>query len=120
MNISCPSETCSHASKSDTKARGTTWATTADDIYDTKQAALTIDSVVTSGSSNVITGGAVYDALQTVGGMITIDTAMSSTSTNPVQNQIVHNWLWTRFITWNPGDYGDYDLYDFEDYYPGY
>ena len=30
------------------------------------------------------------------------------------------NWLWTRFVTWNPGDYGDYDLYDFEDYYPGY
>lgn len=49
----------------------------------------TIDTTATQNSSNLITSGAVYNAVQQGGGGGTIDTEMSISSTNAVQNKII-------------------------------
>ena len=49
----------------------------------------TIDTVATQNSSNLITSGAVYNAVQQGGGGGTIDTEMSTSSTNAVQNWVI-------------------------------
>lgn len=49
----------------------------------------TIDTVATQNSSNLITSGAVYNAVQQGGGGGTVDTEMSDTSTNAVQNGVI-------------------------------
>lgn len=49
------------------------------------------ENAVTSGSSKVPTSGAVYNAIQ--GSRITVDNALSSTSTNAVQNRVIKSAL---------------------------
>ncbi len=50
-----------------------------------------VDNIPISGSKNLITSGGVYTALQNV--EIDIDASLSSTSKNPVQNQVVKSAL---------------------------
>ena len=51
-----------------------------------------ITSAITSASTNDEVAGAkaVYDAIQAGGGGITVDSALSSTSVNPVQNSVIY------------------------------
>ena len=52
-----------------------------------KQSTLSFDSAPTENSTNPVTSGGVYTALQNVD--ITVDSALSSTSTHPVQNKVI-------------------------------
>ena len=60
-----------------------------------KQDALTFDSSPTANSTNPVTSGGVYTALQNVpgGSTITVDTTLSATSENPVQNKAIYSAL---------------------------
>lgn len=57
-----------------------------------KQDKLTFDSTPTSGSSNPVTSGGVFSAINAAP-QITVDSALSSTSTNPVQNKVISTAL---------------------------
>lgn len=58
-----------------------------DDLLDTKEDTLTFDTTPTQNSTNPVTSGGVYTALQNVD--IDVDDEIDSTSTNPVQNQVI-------------------------------
>ena len=58
-----------------------------------KQDALTIDSALSSTSTNPVQNQAVHSALSYKQDNLTIDSALSSTSTNPVENKAVHSAL---------------------------
>lgn len=58
-----------------------------DDLLDAKEDTLTFDSAPTENSTNPVTSGGVYTALQNVD--IDVDDEIDSTSTNPVQNQVI-------------------------------
>lgn len=60
-----------------------------------------LDTSVTSGSSNLITSGAVYDAIQSIdpvnpGPTVTVDTAITSGSTNPVTSAAIYTALFGK------------------------
>lgn len=57
------------------------------DVDSNKQDTLTFDNVPTSSSTNPVTSGGVYTALQNV--HIDVDNALDSTSENPVQNKVI-------------------------------
>lgn len=64
----------------------------------TLQNKLTFDSAPTQGSTNPVTSGGVYTAIQNAGGGsggvgITVDDALSATSENPVQNKVIYQAL---------------------------
>ena len=54
-----------------------------------------VDTTVTSGSSNVVTSGAVYDALQNAGGgsSVTVDSTITQGGTNPVEGGAIYTAL---------------------------
>lgn len=56
-----------------------------------KQNTLTFDTTPKSGSANPVTSGGVYTAIQNK--TIAVDSALSSTSTNPVQNKVINTAL---------------------------
>lgn len=58
---------------------------------DAKQDSLTFDDKPTSGSTNPVTSGGIYDALQNVD--IDVDAAIDANSENPVQNKAVYTAL---------------------------
>ena len=60
-----------------------------DSIVNAAGQASAVDTVVTENSSNLVTSGAVYDAIQEGGGSGTIDAQMSNSSTNAVQNNVI-------------------------------
>lgn len=60
-----------------------------DSIVDAAGTESAVDTVVTENSSNLVTSGAVYDAIQEGGGGGIIDTEMSNSSTNAVQNKVI-------------------------------
>lgn len=57
------------------------------DVESNKQDTLTFDASPTSGSTNPVTSGGVYTALENV--EIDVDNALDSTSENPVQNKVL-------------------------------
>lgn len=57
-----------------------------------KQDKLTFDTTPTSGSTNPVTSGGVFSAINAIPS-ITVDSALSSTSTNPVQNKVINTAL---------------------------
>lgn len=78
-----------------TPTSGSTNPVTSGGVYtavNAKQDKLTFDSTPTSGSSNPVTSGGVYSAIKAIPS-ITVDTALSSTSTNPVQNKVINTAL---------------------------
>ena len=60
-----------------------------------KQDALTFDSSPTANSTNPVTSGGIYTALQNIpgGSTITVDATLSATSENPVQNKAIYSAL---------------------------
>lgn len=68
-------------------------------IEDNKQDKLTFDNAPTSGSSNPVTSDGIYQALQNVD--IDVDSALSTTSENPVQNKVITGALNKRVATYN-------------------
>lgn len=62
---------------------------------------ISIDSVPTEGSNNAVSSGGVYSALQNV--EVDVDSALSSTSENPVQNKVVKGALDEKqdMLTWD-------------------
>lgn len=70
-------------------------------LNEDKQDALTFDSSPTSGSNNPVTSGGVYTALQNVD--IDVDSALSSTSENPVQNKVITSALGNKQDTLTQG-----------------
>lgn len=57
-----------------------------------KQDKLTFDTTPTSGSTNPVTSGGVFSAINAIP-KVTVDSALSSTSTNPVQNKVINTAL---------------------------
>jgi len=68
-----------------------------DQMAEIASAYVNIDSVPTQGSTNAVTSGGVYDAIQAGGGggggSVTVDSSLSSSSENPVQNKVIYNAL---------------------------
>ena len=74
---------------------GSTSLVTSGGVYtavSAKQDKLTFDTSPTSGSGNPVTSGGVYSAINAIP-QITVDSALSSTSTNPVQNKVINTAL---------------------------
>lgn len=68
------------------------------DLESNKQDTLTFDSTPTSGSSNPVTSDGIYQALQNVD--IDVDSALSTTSENPVQNKVITSALNKKVSTY--------------------
>lgn len=69
-----------------------------DQMAEIASAYVNIDSVPTQGSTNAVTSGGVYDAIQSSGGgggggSVTVDSSLSGSSENPVQNKVIYNAL---------------------------
>lgn len=73
-------------------------------IEDNKQDELTFDDTPTSGSTNPVTSDGVYQALLNVD--IDVDSAMSTTSENPVQNKVVTGAINKRVPNYNESPSG--------------
>ena len=73
-------------------------------IEDNKQDNLTFDNTPTSGSTNPVTSNGVYQALQNVD--IDVDSAMSTTSENPVQNKVITGAINKRVPNYNESPSG--------------
>lgn len=69
------------------------------DALANKANSFSTDSAPTSGSANLVTSGGVYDAIEEI--TITVDSALSSSSTNPVQNKLITNALANKAATFS-------------------
>lgn len=76
--------------------------TDVNNILNTKQDTLTFDDTPTAGSLNPVTSGGIKTYVDNKiaegggGSTITVDSALSDTSTNPVQNKVIKNALDTK------------------------
>lgn len=73
--------------------------TQADALLNEKQDELTFDSAPTDSSTNPVTSGGIYTALQSKQDTLTIDSALSDTSENPVQNKAIYSQIYAQLYS---------------------
>lgn len=73
--------------------------TQADALLNEKQDELTFDSAPTDSSTNPVTSGGIYTALQGKQDTLTIDSALSDTSENPVQNKAIYSQIYAQLYS---------------------
>lgn len=73
--------------------------TQADALLNEKQDELTFDSAPTDRSTNPVTSGGIYTALEGKQDTLTIDSALSDTSENPVQNKAIYSQIYAQLYS---------------------